>query len=136
MDGVEWSFRRKGEEVPLLPKKVRVTELLLSPPSGGSIQFSISCSSGTYIRSIAHNIGESLGCGAHLESLRRTRIGDFRVEEAIALELFEALPDAERLSPRCSGDSAHSAAAVAVVVYGSTTLGRTYVFLSASRYSL
>ena len=94
-----YEMARKGEEVPLLPKKVRVTELLLSPPAGGRIQFSISCSSGTYIRSIAHNIGESLGCGAHLESLRRTRIGDFRVEEAIALELFEALPDAERLAP-------------------------------------
>ncbi len=94
-----YEMARKGEEVPLLPKKVRVTELLLSPPAGGRIQFSISCSSGTYIRSIAHNIGESLRCGAHLESLRRTRIGDFRVEEAIALELFEALPDAERLAP-------------------------------------
>ncbi len=94
-----YEMARKGEEVPLLPKKVRVTELVLSPPAGGRIQFSISCSSGTYIRSIAHSIGESLGCGAHLESLRRTRIGDFRVDEAIALELFEELPNAERLLP-------------------------------------
>ncbi len=94
-----YEMARNGEEVPLLPKKVRVTELTLSPPAGGRIQFSISCSSGTYIRSIAHSIGESLRCGAHLESLRRTRIGDFRVEEAIALELFEALPGSERLSP-------------------------------------
>ncbi len=93
-----YEMARRGEEVPVLPKKVRVSELVLSPPAGGRIQFSISCSSGTYIRSIAHAIGESLGCGAHLESLRRTRIGDFRVEEAVALELFESLPAAERLS--------------------------------------
>ncbi|MCA1580742.1 MAG: tRNA pseudouridine(55) synthase TruB [Acidobacteria bacterium] len=94
-----YEMARRGEEVPVLPKKVRVSELVLSPPAGGRIQFSISCSSGTYIRSIAHAIGQSLGCGAHLESLRRTRIGDFRVQEAVALELFESLPAGERLSP-------------------------------------
>jgi tRNA pseudouridine55 synthase len=93
-----YEMARKGEEIPVLPKKVRVTELTLSAPAGGRIEFSISCSSGTYIRSIAHEIGEKLGCGAHLESLRRTRIGGFRVEEAVALELFESLPPAERLS--------------------------------------
>jgi tRNA pseudouridine55 synthase len=94
-----YEMARKGEEVPLLPKKVRVSELRLSAPAGGRIEFSISCSSGTYIRSIAHQIGESLGCGAHLESLRRTRIGGFKVEEAIALELFESLGPAERVAP-------------------------------------
>lgn len=93
-----YEMARKGEEVPILPKKVRVTELRLSEPAGGRIEFSISCSSGTYIRSIAHEIGEALGCGAHLESLRRTRIGEFRVEGAIALELFEALPPEERVA--------------------------------------
>jgi tRNA pseudouridine55 synthase len=93
-----YEMARKGEEIPLLPKKVRVSELTLSAPAGGRIEFSISCSSGTYIRSIAHEIGQKLGCGAHLESLRRTRIGEFRVEEAVALELFENLPPAERLS--------------------------------------
>lgn len=93
-----YEMARKGEAIPIMPKKVRVTELHLSAPAGGRIEFSISCSSGTYIRSIAHEIGEKLGCGAHLESLRRTRIGEFRVEEAIALELFETLPAADRLA--------------------------------------
>lgn len=97
-----YEMARKGEEVPIAPKTVRVTELRLSAPAGGCIEFSISCTSGTYIRSIAHEIGEALGCGAHLENLRRTRIGDFRVEEAIALELFENLPPGERL------DGAHA----------------------------
>ncbi|HXM79070.1 MAG TPA: tRNA pseudouridine(55) synthase TruB [Thermoanaerobaculia bacterium] len=93
-----YEMARRGEEVPLAPKTVRVRELSLGAPSGGRLDFSISCSSGTYIRSIAHAIGEALGCGAHLESLRRSRIGEFRVEEAIALELFESLPREERLA--------------------------------------
>jgi tRNA pseudouridine55 synthase len=93
-----YEMARKGEEIPIVPKKVRVSELVLSPPAGGRVEFAISCSSGTYIRSIAHAIGESLGCGAHLESLRRTRIGGFHVDQAVALELFEGLPPAERLS--------------------------------------
>ncbi|HYK41655.1 MAG TPA: tRNA pseudouridine(55) synthase TruB [Thermoanaerobaculia bacterium] len=93
-----YEMARKGEEIPVVPKKVRVTELRLSPPAGGRVEFAISCSSGTYIRSIAHAIGETLGCGAHLESLRRTRIGGFHVDQAVALELFESLPAAERLS--------------------------------------
>ncbi len=94
-----YEMARKGEEIPIVPKTVRVTELVLSAPAGGRVEFSISCSSGTYIRSIAHAIGEAVGCGAHLESLRRTRIGEFRVEQAIALELFESLPTGERLGP-------------------------------------
>ena len=93
-----YEMARKGEEIPVVPKRVRVTELRLSPPAGGRVEFAISCSSGTYIRSIAHAMGEALGCGAHLESLRRTRIGGFHVDQAVALELFEALPPAERLS--------------------------------------
>ena len=93
-----YEMARRGEEVPLAPKTVRVRELSLGAPSGGRLDFSISCSSGTYIRSIAHAIGEALGCGAHLESLRRSRIGEFRVEEAIALELFESLPREERFA--------------------------------------
>jgi tRNA pseudouridine55 synthase len=93
-----YEMARKGEEIPIMPKKVRVSELVLSPPAGGRVEFAISCSSGTYIRSIAHAIGESLGCGAHLESLRRNRIGGFHVDQAVALELFENLPSAERLS--------------------------------------
>jgi tRNA pseudouridine55 synthase len=92
-----YEMARKGEEIPVVPKRVRVTELRLAPPAGGRVEFWISCSSGTYIRSIAHAIGQAVGCGAHLESLRRTRIGAFRAEEAVALELFESLPLEERL---------------------------------------
>lgn len=93
-----YEMARRGESVPTLPKKVRVESLAFGEPRDGVLPFSISCSSGTYIRSIASELGERLGCGAHLESLRRTRIGTFRVEDAVSLERFEALPPADRLA--------------------------------------
>ena len=94
-----YEMARKGETVPSLPKKVRVSSLTLGEPAAGRLPFAIACSSGTYIRSIASELGEKLGCGAHLETLRRTRIGTFRVEDAASLERFEAMSPEERLSP-------------------------------------
>jgi tRNA pseudouridine55 synthase len=92
-----YEMARKGESVPVVPKKVRVSSLEFGDPEDGRLPFSISCSSGTYIRSIASELGEKLGCGAHLESLRRTRIGDFHVENAVPLDRFEKMSAAERL---------------------------------------
>ncbi|HTR02502.1 MAG TPA: tRNA pseudouridine(55) synthase TruB [Thermoanaerobaculia bacterium] len=93
-----YEMARKGEAVPSLPKKVRVTSLTFGEPAGGALSFAIACSSGTYIRSIASELGDKLGCGAHLESLRRTRIGGFRIEDAVRLDRFEALSPEERLA--------------------------------------
>jgi tRNA pseudouridine55 synthase len=90
---------RKGESVPIVPKSVRVSELRLGPLESGRLAFSIRCSSGTYVRSIASELGEKLGCGAHLETLRRTSIGPFRVPDAVELTRFEAMTPPERLSP-------------------------------------
>jgi tRNA pseudouridine55 synthase len=94
-----YEMARKGESVPLMPKKVRVKELRFGELSGGRLPFTISCSSGTYIRSIASELGEMLGCGAHLESLRRVRIGDFHVRDAVPLQDFEEMSPADRLAP-------------------------------------
>ena len=94
-----YEMARKGESVPRLPKKVRVSNLVFGARDGPLLPFSISCSSGTYIRSIANDLGEKLGCGAHLETLRRTRIGPFEVSDAVSLERFEAMPASERLQP-------------------------------------
>jgi tRNA pseudouridine55 synthase len=93
-----YEMARKGESVPSAPKTVRVTRFEVGPLSDGSVPFSISCSSGTYIRSIAHELGERLGCGAHLETLRRTRIGSFSAGDALSLERFESLSEPERLA--------------------------------------
>ncbi len=94
-----YEMARRGESVPVVPKKVRVNGLTFGVISDGRLPFSISCSSGTYIRSIASDLGEKLGCGAHLESLRRTRIGEFHVTDAVSLERFEEMSAAERLEP-------------------------------------
>ena len=94
-----YELARKGETVIVEPKKVRVTRLEFGDPAGGRVPFTISCSSGTYIRSIASVLGERLGCGAHLDSLRRTRVGEFAVSDAAALDAFEEMPAGERLSP-------------------------------------
>ncbi|HSS44147.1 MAG TPA: hypothetical protein VLO07_02310, partial [Thermoanaerobaculia bacterium] len=94
-----YEMARKGESVPILAKKVRVSQLVFGAVDEGRLPFSISCSSGTYVRAIASELGEKLSCGAHLESLRRTRIGQFRVEDAVSLDRFEEMPVSERLCP-------------------------------------
>ena len=65
--------------------------------AGRALPFTVSCSSGTYIRSIAAELGERLACGGHLETLRRTRIGEFAIADAVPLEAFERMTPAERL---------------------------------------
>jgi tRNA pseudouridine55 synthase len=92
-----YELARKGETVAVEPKKVRVSDLSIGEPREGRLPFSISCTSGTYIRSIASELGERLGCGAHLEVLRRTRVGDFRVSDALTLEAFEQISPERRL---------------------------------------
>jgi tRNA pseudouridine55 synthase len=94
-----YEMARRGESVPTLPKKVRVSSLEFGPLRDGALPFTVSCSSGTYIRSIAADLGERLGCGAHLETLRRTRIGEFAIADAVPLETFERMTPEERLEP-------------------------------------
>jgi tRNA pseudouridine55 synthase len=84
-----YEMARKGEEVPRLPKTVTVTEFAIERSAPARLAFRLSCSSGTYVRSIAHDLGGTLGCGAHLASLRRTRIGNFDVADALTLDGFE-----------------------------------------------
>jgi tRNA pseudouridine55 synthase len=95
-----YEMARRGETVPVLPKKVRVSHLAFGRlDQAGRLPFSISCSSGTYVRAIASELGEKLGSGAHLEALRRTRIGKFDVANAVALEVFEQMSLEDRLRP-------------------------------------
>lgn len=94
-----YEMARKGETVPKLPKTVRVSRLTFGPLDGPHLPFAISCSSGTYIRSIANDLGEKLGYGGHLETLRRTRIGPFDAKDSVPLERFEGMAEDERLKP-------------------------------------
>lgn len=93
-----YEMARQGEAVPPAPKTVTVTEFALRPGEDRQLVFTLACSSGTYVRSIAHELGERLGVGAHLSSLRRTRIGGFDLADAIPLATFEAAEDDVRVA--------------------------------------
>ncbi len=85
VNGVKfYELARRGEDVPDEPKDVTVYELSpLSDLENGSLRFRLACSSGTYARGLAHDLGAALGVGGHLAALRRTQIGSFTVEAAV-----------------------------------------------------
>ena len=78
-----YELAREGEEAALAAKRITIYDFEITRFELPEIDFRIRCSKGTYIRSIARDFGEALQSGAHLTALRRTRIGEFRVEEAI-----------------------------------------------------
>lgn len=84
-----YELARQGKEVKLEPRRVVISEFELTNIDLPVIQFRVVCSTGTYIRSLAHDFGQAIGCGAYLSSLCRTRIGEFRIEEAESIEEFE-----------------------------------------------
>lgn len=79
---------RKGKEVQLDPRKITIKEFQITHFEPPVIGFRVVCSTGTYIRSLAHDFGKVLQCGAYLSSLRRTRIGDFHVDGANSIADF------------------------------------------------
>jgi len=103
VQGVKYyELARRGEEVPSETKDVTVYEF--SPVGGvdeeGRLRFRLACSSGTYARGLAHDLGAALGVGAHLAELRRTRIGGFSTEDAVRLgRLDELVQVGEGLGP-------------------------------------
>ena len=104
-----YEMAREGEEVDLAPRKIKVYSLELLEWAPPEVVVDVYCSSGTYVRSLAHDLGEKLGCGAHLVGLRRTKSGRFTLRDAVPLrklrDAFEAgnwyqylIPAAEALS--------------------------------------
>ncbi len=81
-----YELARKGIEVKLEPRTVTIDTFEITAIEGNKVQFRVVCSTGTYIRSLAHDFGQALGCGAYLSALRRTRIGEFSVEDAMTME--------------------------------------------------
>jgi len=81
-----YEFARKGQEIELKTREVEVREFEITSIQLPVVSFRISCSKGTYIRSIARDFGQNLGVGAYLSELCRTRIGEFRVEGAKTIE--------------------------------------------------
>lgn len=84
-----YRLARKGQAVALAPRPVRIYRLDILSFQNPDVEIEVECGRGTYIRSLAHDIGERLGCGAHLAALRRTRIGSFGVDSAVTPAKFE-----------------------------------------------
>jgi tRNA pseudouridine55 synthase len=85
-----YKLARKQREVQLKPVRVEVKEFAIIDVSGDRVTFRAHVGSGTYLRSIAHDMGQKLGCGAHLSALRRTAVAEFMVEDARRLEDLDA----------------------------------------------
>jgi tRNA pseudouridine55 synthase len=79
---------RKGEDVVLEPRPIRISAFTIERIELPKIYFKVVCSTGTYIRSLAHDYGKALGVGGYLSGLRRTRIGEFSVDDAYTIEQF------------------------------------------------
>jgi len=92
-----YELARNNQPVQLKPVAVEVYSLDLLRVEGSEAEVRVHCSAGTYLRGIAHEAGQILGCGAHLKTLRRTASGDFKIEAARTLEELSALATAGRL---------------------------------------
>lgn len=93
IDGVPlYKKARAGEEVEREPRFIRIMRFDLLRWASPHIDFLVSCTKGTYIRTLAHDVGQKLECGAHLKSLRRTASGELRVEQALPLQQLLDMP--------------------------------------------
>ena len=77
-----YEYARAGKEIKLDARPVQITEFEITAINLPEVHFRVACSTGTYIRSLAHDFGQALGCGAYLQELRRTKIGEYSVDRA------------------------------------------------------
>lgn len=91
-----YEYARKGEEIGRETRRVQIEYIERLSLSGAELAIAVACSKGTYIRTLAMDIGRALGCGASLVGLRRTEVGPFRLEDAITLQALERDPEAGR----------------------------------------
>ncbi|MBV8732427.1 MAG: tRNA pseudouridine(55) synthase TruB, partial [Acidobacteriia bacterium] len=92
-----YELAREKKPVTLEPVKVHVYELTVLEVSGADVRLRAHCSGGTYLRAIAHELGQAYGCGAHVRELRRVASSEFRIEHARTIEQLESLAAEERL---------------------------------------
>lgn len=84
-----YEYARAGEEVQVKPRSIHIEAFELIDFRLPEVDFRVVCSKGTYVRSLAYDFGKAVDSGAHLSALRRTRIGDFHVDQALHIEAFE-----------------------------------------------
>ena len=92
-----YDLAREGKEIPRKKVPVRITDIRLEKIALPEVTFSVDCSKGTYIRTLCHDIGRKLGCGAAMKELTRTRAGGFLAEDALKLGEIEALAEKGRI---------------------------------------
>jgi tRNA pseudouridine55 synthase len=95
-----YELARQNVEFDLKPADVELFEYRLTEIEGSVARFTIECSSGTYVRSLAHDMGKRLGCGAHLTQISRTAVGEFSIEQAIMIEEIAEAARAGKLKER------------------------------------
>ena len=83
-----YEFARAGEDVEIKSRKITISEFEITRFENNQVDFRVLCSKGTYIRSLANDFGKALNTGSHLSALRRTKIGDFHVKDALTPEAF------------------------------------------------
>jgi len=89
-DGVRlYQLARQGKEIPREPRAIRIDALHIKKISGSELEFTVTCSRGTYVRTLAADMGLALGCGAHLKSLRRTACDHLKIEQSVGIEELE-----------------------------------------------
>ena len=93
-----YQLARQGIEVAREARAVTIHELTLLEFSGDCCRLRVACSKGTYIRTLAEDLGELLGCGAHLTALRRVAVGPLQIADAVSLDQLIELPEAQRAS--------------------------------------
>ena len=91
-----YKLARQGIEVERKAREVTISRLELMEHAGERARLRVSCSKGTYIRTLAEDIGEVLGCGAHLTALRRTAVGDLHIADAVTLDRLQELSEESR----------------------------------------
>ncbi len=93
-----YKMARKGEEIEREPRFIRVASFELNSFTLPTLSFTLHCTKGTYVRTIANDLGNKLGCGAHLSALRRTGSGKFNISQCLPLDQIEALslPEIEK----------------------------------------
>lgn len=132
-----YDLARRGEAVELAPRTVDVFDLRLDWAGEGRLRMTVRCGPGTYVRSLARDLGRELGCGAHLAALRRMRSGRFRVEDAWELGALERLAAAGRVAegvlPADEGVMDWDAAVLAAAGAGAFVRGNAYVAGRAAR---
>ncbi|MFP4396106.1 MAG: tRNA pseudouridine(55) synthase TruB [Anaerolineales bacterium] len=92
-----YELAREGQDVERAPRSVTIYQLEIASYEPPDLTLDLRCSSGTYVRSLAHDLGQTLGCGAYLRALTRTAVGPFRLEESYTLDQLHALAQEQRL---------------------------------------